>query len=102
MAFSDNTVPYEILIRFNDTGAPCGAQVQWRRIVEIDGDRLKDDVLPAEALPLEGFPTSEIMTAAMQQALVRIADLEAQLSSATGELGAAHEALAAMATSSAQ
>lgn len=95
MAFSDTTVPYEILIRFSDNGTPKGGQVQWRRIVEIDGERLKDDLLPAEPLALDGFPTSDIMNQATQSALVRIADLEGQLAEVHGQLGAANEALAA-------
>lgn len=89
MAFTDTTVPYEILIRFGEDAAPRGAHVQWRRIIDIDGERLKDEVLPAEPLALEGFPTSAIMTQATQAALVRINELEAQLAQASADLDAA-------------
>lgn len=88
MAKTDITVPYEILIRFREDGTPRGAHVQRRRIVELDGERLKDEVLPAEPLALEGFPTSAIMTGALQQALVRIQQLQDQLEAAAAELDA--------------
>lgn len=88
MAITDITVPYEILIRFGEDGAPHGAHVQRRRIVELDGERLKDEVLPAEPLALEGFPTSAIMTGTLQEALVRIQQLQDQIADLAGELEA--------------
>ncbi|TSD86029.1 hypothetical protein FFK22_024740 [Mycobacterium sp. KBS0706] len=89
MAITDITVPYEILIRFGEDGAPHGAHVQRRRIVELDGERLKDEVLPAEPLALEGFPTSAIMTGALQEALVRIQQLQDQIEAMAAELDTA-------------
>lgn len=89
MAISDTTVPYEILIRFGEDGAPRGAHCQRRRIVELDGERLKDEVLPAEPLALDGFPTSAIMSDTLRDALIRIQQLQDQLADVAGELEAA-------------
>lgn len=52
MAFSDVTVPYEILIRCDVTGTATASHIQRRRIVTVDGVRLVDEVLPAEPLEL--------------------------------------------------
>ncbi|OWJ67455.1 hypothetical protein [Inquilinus limosus] len=78
MALSDTTVPYEILIRFDEAGTPKGAHVQWRRIVMLDGEILKDDVLPAAPLSLDGLAVSEIMSDATAAALRRVTDLETE------------------------
>lgn len=78
MAITDSTVPYEILIRFNDDGTPRGAHVQNRRVIVMDGEVLKDDILPAAPLDLAGFPTSTIMTDAARDALARVTTLEGE------------------------
>lgn len=79
MAFEDKKIPYEILIRFGDDGAPKGAHVQKRRLVTMDGEILKDEILSAEPLALEGFPTSGLMTSATQAALASVNTLNAQI-----------------------
>ncbi|KQY20216.1 hypothetical protein [Rhizobium sp. Root483D2] len=83
MPISDQTIPYEILIRFDDEGAPKGAHVQSRRRVIMDGEVLKDEILTAAPLQLEGFPTSAIMTTATQAALVQAAALNSQIETLT-------------------
>lgn len=50
MNITDKTVPYEILIRFGDDGTVQGGHYQERRIVELDGERLKDEVSHAKPL----------------------------------------------------
>ncbi len=79
MAFEDKKIPYEILIRFDDNGTPKGAHVQKRRLVTMDGEILKDEILSAEPLALEGFPTSGLMTSATQAALASVNTLNAQI-----------------------
>ncbi|KQY31811.1 hypothetical protein [Rhizobium sp. Root483D2] len=95
MALSDQTIPYEILVRFDDEGAPRGAHVQSRRRVILDGEVLKDEILPAAPLQLEGFPTSAIMTTATQAALSQVTALNAQVETLQGELEAALAAIEA-------
>lgn len=68
----DRTVPYEVLIRFGEGGEPVGAHVQRRRIVTLDGETLKDEVLPAAPLGLDDFPTSAIMDETTKSALAEI------------------------------
>lgn len=68
----DRTVPYEVLIRFGESGEPVGAHVQRRRIVTLDGETLKDEVLPAAPLGLDDFPTSAIMDETTKSALAEI------------------------------
>ncbi|MER9047579.1 hypothetical protein NKH89_09925 [Mesorhizobium sp. M0923] len=72
MALQDTKIPYEILIRFGDDGAPLGAHVQYRRRVILDGEVLKDDVLDAEPLGLVDFPTSDLLSEAAEKALATI------------------------------
>lgn len=85
MALQDNRIPYEILVRFGDNGAPKGAHVQYRRMVALDGEVLKDEPMPAEPLALDdGFPTSAIMDETTRSALARIAELEARLAASDG------------------
>ena len=91
MALTDSTVPYEILIRFNDDGTPRGAHVQSRRVVIMDGEVLKDDIMPAAPLDLAGFPTSVIMTDAARDALARVTTLEGEKAELIEQLETAGE-----------
>lgn len=54
MALNDRTIPYEILIRFDAEGAVQGAHLVHRRIVELDGERLKDEIGAAQPVALDG------------------------------------------------
>lgn len=75
----DQKLPYEILIRFGEDGEPKGAHACWRRRVSLDGELLKDDVLPAVPLGLKDFPASAIMSEVTAAALARIPALEAEV-----------------------
>ncbi len=55
MNLTDVTVPYEILIRFGSDGSLKGAHQQRRRIVQLDGEILKDQELPAEPIDVAGM-----------------------------------------------
>ena len=94
MALTDSKVPYEILIRFNDDGTPRGAHVQNRRVVVMDGEVLKDEILPAAPLDLAGFPTSAIMTDAARDALARVTTLEGEKAGLVEQLETAGERVA--------
>lgn len=82
---SDVQVPYEILIRFGEDGSFRGAHAQMRRIVTIDGEVLKDEVLPASPLATAGFDTSALMTSAAQSAMDQATALAAALSELEAE-----------------
>lgn len=75
MAVTDTRVPYEILIRLSEDGA-VGAHVQYRRIIIIDGEKVKDEVLPAAPLDLSDLPTSGLMNEVTKAAIARAAALE--------------------------
>lgn len=47
---SDVTVPYEILLRFDQAGNLQGAHKVDRRIITVDGEVVKDE--PGDAIPL--------------------------------------------------
>ena len=80
MALTDERIPYELLIRFGDDGAPKAAHVQYRRRVIVDGEVLKDEPEPAEPLTIDGdFPTSAVLTEATAAALARVTELEGRL-----------------------
>lgn len=76
MAIEDRLIPYEILVRFGDDGAPRGAHAQYRRVVTFDGEVLKDEPLPAQPLDIDGFPTSRVMSDTAMRALARLSVLE--------------------------
>jgi len=86
MSITDELVPYEILIRFGDDGAPRGAHVQYRRVVTYGGEVLKDELQPAAPLGLEDFPTSALLQEVTATALGRIEVLEAELAEAKAEV----------------
>lgn len=46
----DRTVPYELLIRFGENGEVEGAHFIRRRIVYLDGERMKDETLSPVAM----------------------------------------------------
>jgi len=77
MATTDQLIPYELLIRYGDDGQPCGAHVQYRRVVTVDGEVVQNAPLLAQPLGLDDFPTSALMTSATADALARVTALEA-------------------------
>ena len=82
---TDVQVPYEILIRFGEDGSFRGAHAQMRRIVTLDGEVLKDEVLPASPLATAGFDTSALMTSAAQSAMDRATALAAEVAALATE-----------------
>ncbi|KAA1057157.1 hypothetical protein [Azospirillum argentinense] len=93
--------PYELLVRWDQSGTLAGAHVQYRYVIR-DGDAVIGETLgPAEPLTLEaaeGFPLDDILsqvqidaltamaTAAAERdaALLRMMELEAILAAGQG------------------
>ncbi|NKJ34098.1 hypothetical protein [Rhizobium sp. SG570] len=90
----DQTFPYELLVRFGTDGTPTGAHVQYLRRITLDGEIIKDDVLPAQPIDLAGFPTSPIMEDACRDALAKVASQTAQITALAGQLDSANADLA--------
>ena len=90
----DQTFPYELLVRYGPDGAPVGAHVQYLRRITLDGEVIKDDVLPAQPIDLAGFPTSAIMADTCRDALATVTAQTAQIATLNGQLGTANANLA--------
>ncbi len=100
---SDLTVPYEILIRFGEDGSFQAAHQQRRRILKVDGEVVKDIVLPAEPLAGEAFiaaigeaaaaaiATGEEALARLNYAQTQIEALEDQVVTLTARAGDADQ-----------
>ena len=57
---TDIKVPYEILIRFDEKGVMYGAHYIERRVVTLDGEVLKDAVMPP--IPIKLSENGEVMS----------------------------------------
>jgi len=90
----DQTFPYELLVRYGPDGTPVGAHVQYLRRITLDGEIIKDDVLPAQPIDLDGFPTSEIMEDTCRDALATVATQTAQITTLNAQLQTANTNLA--------
>jgi hypothetical protein len=90
----DQTFPYELLVRFGPDGTPTGAHVQYLRRITLDGEIIKDDVLPAQPIDLAGFPTSPIMEDACRDAIAKVAAQTTQITALTGQLDTVNADLA--------
>lgn len=95
----DRTVPYEILIRFDEQGALSGAHFMERRIVEFDGERLRDVVSDPQAIATAaGGPHGEALAAvlgvSLTQALARVEALENEAAAMRAAIEAAETKLA--------
>ena len=95
MAVSDTTLPYEILIRFDEAGQLKGAHKIVRRLVALDGEILKDEVGQAQPIRTDDAEASDGLWGVLGQALTsalaslalrdqRIAELEAAAGLAEG------------------
>lgn len=69
MTITDKTYPYEVLVRFNPDGTPRGAHCQRIRVVTLNGETLKEDILDPEEIDTTDFPTSVLMADATRDAL---------------------------------
>lgn len=105
MAIDDRTIPYEILFRFGEDGCLSGAHYQTRRLIDIDGERVKDDIGPAQPVALvagaPGVPVADVLGNALvgavaqaDQATARADAAEARLALAVAEITRLEAALA--------
>jgi hypothetical protein len=90
----DRSVPYEILIRFDEAGLVSGAHLVSRRIVTIDGERLKDEVGGAVPVALAlggsgGAVLDDVLGDALTAALAAVDRLTAEVAAKEAEIAAA-------------
>lgn len=105
MAMTDTTVPYEILIRYDEAGALQGAHYQARRIMTVDGVRVMDQPGPAIPLALAASPDGPslptlqaVLGEALTAALSQVDTLTTALAAADARAAEAEAALAAAAS----
>lgn len=89
MAIEDVQRLYEFLIRFNETGSIQGSHVIRRRVVTVDGQKLKDEIGFAEPVAVENI--GSIIGDAQAQALADNASLQAQVSDLNSQVAALEE-----------
>ncbi|NUB25639.1 hypothetical protein [Azospirillum brasilense] len=74
--------PYELLIRWDQTGALAGAHVQHRYVIRDDAGKVIGETLgSAEPLTLEsaaGFPLGDLLAQTHIDALARTSALDAE------------------------
>ncbi|KAA3510090.1 hypothetical protein [Agrobacterium rosae] len=108
MAIEKTVEPYEILIRFrkDEKGETIIAgQMQSLQKIVMDGELIKEDILPPQELDLAALPTSQFMREAQADAInqatrlfaennilkLQLAQLEAKLRAEWGAEVAAHK-----------
>ncbi|MDH6265550.1 hypothetical protein M2360_000940 [Rhizobium sp. SG_E_25_P2] len=93
--FTEETHPYEILIRFDEaTGALKGAHQQRITVVKRDGAVIQAVIGEAAPVDLVDFGASGLMSEAMAAALAANANLQGQVAALTAE----RDGLAALAS----
>jgi hypothetical protein len=96
----DRTVPYEILIRFGEDGFVQGAHFISRRIIDLDGERLKEEIGAARPLALvEDGAGRDLLDRVLGEALTTaLADngrLQAEIGAKDALIHTAEQAIAA-------
>ena len=68
-------LPYEVLFRFDESGALSGSHVQWRYVVtDDDGSRIAEAIDTARPVAVgknEGFPLDTILTKVQEAAIIQ-------------------------------
>ncbi|MGY0782128.1 hypothetical protein ACW7BC_29980 [Azospirillum argentinense] len=73
--------PYELLVRWDQSGALQGAHVQYRYVIRDGADVIGETLGPAEPLALEaadGFPLGDLLSQVQIDALIAMAAAEAE------------------------
>jgi hypothetical protein len=101
MATTDVTIPYEILVRFDTTGAIAGAHYQTRRVVTVDGTQLVDQVGEAQSLDIasagDGRTTLQsVLGDALTSALANVATLTTSAQAAQDQIASLQAQIAAL------
>jgi hypothetical protein len=80
----DRTTPYELLVRFDENGAVSGAHFIRRRIVYLDGEKLKEETLSPVAMQDLSGEDEQVVESVLGETLVGVlvhnAALQQQLS----------------------
>lgn len=84
MAVEDYMLPYELLVRYGETGEIQGTHHIQRHVIKVDGVKIKDDIGHAQPVALENL--TGLLDAAASQALVDNQSLREQLSSAENQI----------------
>lgn len=79
MPVEDKKTPYEILLRFDESGGVQGAHVRYLRRITVDGELLKSEVGEAQPIDLEGFPTSALMSDATKAAVAQVVAMKEEI-----------------------
>lgn len=82
--------PYELLIRWDQTGVISGAHVQWREVFTEDEEVIAERLLDAQPLDVGvegGFPASEIIGNALTDALASLAQRDAEIARLKADVG---------------
>lgn len=96
--FTEETHPYEILIRFDEaTGALKGAHQQRITVVKRDGVVIQATIGEAAPVDLADFGASELMSETASAALAANANLQGQAAALTAERDEASQMAAALA-----
>lgn len=88
MSVSDETKPYELLVRYDEDGRPKAAHIQHRRIVRVGDELLKNEPLPPQALALGSPEWDALLGDSLSAALHQVNDCKAEHERLTAELEA--------------
>jgi hypothetical protein len=80
--------PYELLIRWDQQGQLAGAHVQYRYVIQDDGQVVGESVGKAEPLSLGEFPLADLLNEAQQAALAQVQALTAERDALAAQLAA--------------
>jgi hypothetical protein len=73
--------PYEFLVRWDQTGALSGAQVQWRKIRQDDDGDVTETVTSAQPVSVgngDGFPLADVLSKVHVDALLALDQARAE------------------------
>lgn len=78
----ETKVPFEFLVRWNETGNLIGSYIRFKQVVLKDGVIISSETLPPESTSRgeeQGFPLTEVLERIQLDALVRISQFESSV-----------------------
>lgn len=88
MSLIDETHPYELLIRYDEEGRPKAAHIQYRRIVRMGDEVLKNEPLPPQPLAIGGAEWDKLIGTSLSAALAQVNESVAAQERLAAELDA--------------
>lgn len=85
---SDTSIPYEILIRFDENGNLRGAHKRMRRMVKIDNEIVKNEPGDAEPISIDDGALWGVLDAAHTMAMAINNALTTQIAQKDGQIAA--------------